>query len=125
MVTNRVGGKTTVKQPSRWLKRTGTVLFGCILFTHVAVKAFYYPIIMHDWYMAQLKTGDSRETMIRLVGAPGRTVSLPDGRTVCDYTVFPWVSTAEYRHYRLRSRWQITLDDADRVVSKNRLSPYT
>jgi hypothetical protein len=125
MVTNRCGGQTTVKQPWLWLKRVAAVLFGCILLAHVAVKAFNYPVIMHDWKIAHLKTGDSRETMIRLVGEPGQTVSLPDGRTVCEYTVYPWISTEEYRQYRLRSRWRITLDDADRVVSKNRLSPFT
>jgi hypothetical protein len=125
MVTNRFGGKTTVKQPWLWAKRIGAILFGCILLAHVAAKAIYYPVIMHDWKVAQLKPGDSRETMVRLVGEPSRTVSLSDGRTVCDYTVFPWVPSEESRHYRLRSRWRIILDDANQIVSKNRLSPYT
>jgi hypothetical protein len=117
------GGKvqsTSGKRYWRWCKRLGAVAFGCILLAHAVAVVVYHPILVHERNIAKLKIGDTRETMVRLVGEPRGSISVPQFGTICEYSVYPWLMA---KNYRYRSRWRVVLDDSDRVVSKSKLNP--
>ncbi|WP_254510916.1 hypothetical protein [Anatilimnocola floriformis] len=109
--------------PWRWLKRLTALAFGCVLVAHAAYTAARFPILRHEQSIAKLKIGDTRATMIELVGEPQFSKSNPQWGTVCEYRVYPWFMSHSYQNNRFRTRWRVVLDDSDRVVFKARLNP--